>query len=289
MRFHEDDDDPVGVPGRGLVAAGVRQQQSLRRGKDRSIQSGPETLCRRNTHRTKSLRGRCIVLATAVHGEGDWVKAREIAQQGLQPISRQRRWPTLLQLDPPNRSPFGIASRPNGSGTIRCRRSTSVIATSRKSYLRVVTFDFEKIVIGSNRYQPEQLDQNQRSRPVVSAASPRLVGRSAGDRGFSGASRIVAGTGRNQKRIVLLDRQPQRAVQRQRQPGHVYRILGQRSGTGHAKSPGQGNHRRLCAEREIRRSACRRQGSRLVSRQQKSTRRNASDHRRTRTACFASR
>ena len=106
-------------------------------------------------------------LATAVQGEGDWVEARQIAQQGLtrfpNSVGGRRCFNVIQQIEA--RSSQVTTERvwnpPLPTIDVRYRNVTKI-------YFRVVAFDFEQYLKAS-RWQPEQLDQNQRQALLAQA------------------------------------------------------------------------------------------------------------------------
>ncbi len=115
-------------------------------------------------------------LAMAVHSEGDWVEARQIAQQGLarfpDSVGGRRCYNLIRQIEARSSqvSTERVWNQPLPAIDVRYRNVTKI-------YLRVVAFDFEDYT-KSNRWQPEQLDQNQRkallAQPPVKAWSADL-------------------------------------------------------------------------------------------------------------------
>ena len=181
----------------------------------------------------------------------------------------------MLQPDPADRSPLVAGQHRAG---LECAAADDRCALSQCEEALLAGGDVRLRGVRPVEPQAGGATGSESARGPVSPASGQgVVGRSPRDGGFSGARRVAARTGGPQARVVLLDRQPQRTVQRRRQHGRVHRVLGQRSGAGDSDSQRGGSGRGLRAERRHRRAAGRRDSAGLAAHQQRPTDRDCPD------------
>ncbi len=160
LRFHEDDDDRSALLDADLARLEFGNNKAFGEEKTARFKAAVKRFA--DQHATHPISSRALhALATAVHGEGDFVKAREIAQQGLQrfpdSVGGRRCFNLIAQIEAPSAAVTceRVWNDPLPSIDVRYRNVTKI-------YFRLVPFDFDKLVIASNRYLPENLNQNER-------------------------------------------------------------------------------------------------------------------------------
>ncbi len=175
IRFHQKDDDRAALLDADLLRLEFGNNKAFGEEKTARYKAALKRFADKFADHEISTRA-LYDWATAVHGEGDWVEARKLAQQGLARFPDSvggRRCYNLIQLIEARMSQVSterVWNKPLPTIDVRYRNVTKI-------YLRAVTFDFEEFV-KSNRWQAEQLDQNQRvallAKPPVKAWSADL-------------------------------------------------------------------------------------------------------------------
>jgi uncharacterized protein YfaS (alpha-2-macroglobulin family) len=159
IRFHQTDDDQSAKLDADLLRLAFGSNKAFGEEKTARYKAALKRFADKFADHEISARA-LFDLATAVHGEGDWVEARMIAQQGLARFANSvggRRCYNLVQQIEARSSQVSterVWNQPQPTIDVRYRNVTKV-------FLRAVAFDFEKHV-KSNRWQAEQLNDNQR-------------------------------------------------------------------------------------------------------------------------------
>ncbi|MCA9173755.1 MAG: hypothetical protein KDB14_04645 [Planctomycetales bacterium] len=160
IRFHRSDDDPAALLDADLLRLEFGNNKAFGEEKTARFKAALKRFA--DKHASHEISTRALHdLATAVHGEGDWVEARKIAQQGLarfaDSVGGRRCFNLIKQIESRSLqvSTERVWNAPLPTIDVRYRNVTKI-------YLRAVSYNFEDFV-KSNRWQPEQLDQNQRN------------------------------------------------------------------------------------------------------------------------------
>jgi uncharacterized protein YfaS (alpha-2-macroglobulin family) len=159
IRFHQADDDRSALLDADLLRLAFGNNKAFGEEKTARYKAALKRFADKFAAHEISARA-MFDWATAVHGEGDWVEARQIAQQGLtrfpDSVGGRRCYNLIQQIEARSSqiSTERVWNQPLPTIDVRYRNVTKV-------HLRAVAFDFESFV-KSNRWQPEQLDQNQR-------------------------------------------------------------------------------------------------------------------------------
>lgn len=159
IRFHQGDDDRAALLDADLQRLEFGNNKAFGEEKTSRYKAALKRFAEKFCDHEISARA-LFDLATAVHGEGDWVEARKIAQQGLarfpDSVGGHRCYNLIQQVEARSSqvSTERVWNQPLPTIDVRYRNVTKI-------YMRVVTFDFESLV-KSNRWYPEQLDDNQR-------------------------------------------------------------------------------------------------------------------------------
>jgi uncharacterized protein YfaS (alpha-2-macroglobulin family) len=159
IRFHQADDDRAALLDADLLRLEFGNNKAFGEEKTARYKAALKRFADKFADHKISARA-LFDLATAVHGEGDWVEARKIAQQGLarfeNSVGGRRCYNLIKQIEARSSqvSTERVWNKPLPTIDVRYRNVTKI-------YLRAVTFDFESYV-KSNRWQPEHLDDNQR-------------------------------------------------------------------------------------------------------------------------------
>ncbi|MCH5378257.1 MAG: hypothetical protein JJ992_30235, partial [Planctomycetes bacterium] len=159
IRFHQADDDRSALLDADLSRLAFGNNKAFGEEKTARYEAALKRFADKFADHEISARA-LFDLATAVHGEGDWVEARNIAQQGLarfpDSVGGRRCYNLIQQIEAPSSqiSTERVWNRPLPTIDVRYRNVTKV-------YFRAVAFDFEEYV-KSNRWGPEQLNEKQR-------------------------------------------------------------------------------------------------------------------------------
>ncbi len=159
LKFHQDDDDRSAFLDADLLRLNFGNNVAVGDEKTARYKAALKRLAEANADHVISARA-LHHLATLVHGEGDWVEARAIANEGLgrfpESVGGRRCYNLIQQIEA--RSARVTTERvwndPRPTIDVHYRNVTKI-------YFRLVRFDFDDYV-RSNRWQPEQLDRNQR-------------------------------------------------------------------------------------------------------------------------------
>ncbi|MFT7639392.1 MAG: 5-hydroxyisourate hydrolase-like protein (transthyretin family), partial [Pirellulaceae bacterium] len=166
IRFHQADDDRAALLDADLLRLEFGNNKAFGEEKTPRYKAALKRFISKFADHEISARA-LFNLATVVHGEGDWIEARAIAQQGMARFPDSvggRRCYNLIQQIEARSSQVQterVWNQPGPTIDIHYRNVTKI-------YLRAVKFDFESFV-KSNRWQPEQLDQNQRNALLAQA------------------------------------------------------------------------------------------------------------------------
>ena len=159
LRFHEQDQEPTARLDADLWRLEFANNYAFGEEKAARYKAALKRLIEANASHEISARAQAN-LANVLYDEGDWVEARKVAQEGLarfpDSIGGRRCFNWIQQIE--SRSSQVTTERvwnqPLPTIDVRYRNVTKI-------YFRVVRYDFENY-IRSNRWQPEQLDGNQR-------------------------------------------------------------------------------------------------------------------------------
>jgi 5-hydroxyisourate hydrolase-like protein (transthyretin family) len=175
IRFHQKDDDRAALLDADLLRLEFGNNKAFGEEKANRFKAALKRFADKFADHEISTRA-LFDWATAVHGGGDFVEARKLAQQGLarfpDSVGGRRCYNLIQQIEARSSQIFTerVWNQPLPTIDVRYRNVTKV-------HLRAVTFDFEEFV-KSNRWQPEQIDQNQRAallaKPPVKAWSAEL-------------------------------------------------------------------------------------------------------------------
>ncbi len=170
MRFHQNDEDQSALLDTDLARLNFGNNAAFGEEKTARFKAALRRFADEQASHVISARA-LHDLATAVHGENELVEAHKIASEGLNrfpdSVGGRRCYNLIQQIEA--RSSRVTTERvwndPRPSIDVHYRNVTKI-------YFRLVPFDFDAYV-GSNRWQPEQLDHNQRRaliarRPVQS-------------------------------------------------------------------------------------------------------------------------
>ncbi|MDH3719374.1 MAG: MG2 domain-containing protein, partial [Planctomycetota bacterium] len=170
IRFHQQDDDRAALLDTDLSRLEFGNNKAFGEEKTARYKAALKRFA--NKYADHEISARALHnLATAVHGEGEWVEARKIAQQGVARFPDSlggRRCYNLIQQIKARESQVSterVWNQPLPTVNVSYRNVTKI-------YFRVVPFDFEEYT-RSNRWGPENIDQNQRKallgvKPVLS-------------------------------------------------------------------------------------------------------------------------
>jgi hypothetical protein len=158
LNFHQDDPDPTAFLDADYWRLQFGNNQAF--GEEKAARYKAALRRFADDHTEHEISTRAIAdLAQVVHGEGDWVAARQIAQQGLDRFPESvggARCHNLIQQILAKESSVTterVWNDPRPTIDVQYRNLTSV-------HFRLVAWDFDEFV-SSNRWQAEQLDQAQ--------------------------------------------------------------------------------------------------------------------------------
>lgn len=159
LRFHKDDSDRTAFLDADLLRLNYGNNTAFGEEKTVRYKAALKRFSRGNAEHAISSRA-LHRLAQVIHGEGDWVEAHKIATEGLSQhsdsVGGRRCFNLIHQIE-------ARASRVTTERVWNDPRPTIDVhyRNVTKIYFRLVPFDFDQF-INSNRWQPEQLNQNQR-------------------------------------------------------------------------------------------------------------------------------
>jgi hypothetical protein len=170
LRFHQDDDDRSALLDADLLRLNFGHDQAFGEDKSARYQSALRRFA--DEHAAHEISARALhELATVIQEEGDLVKARVVALEGMQrfadSVGGRRCFNLIQQIE--SRSSQVTTERvwndPRPTIDVRYRNLTQI-------HFRLVRFDFQNM-IASRQRQPDELDQDQRrallgQRPVRS-------------------------------------------------------------------------------------------------------------------------
>jgi len=160
LRFHEDDTDPSALLDVDLQRLEFGNNNAFGEEKTARFKAAVKRFA--DEHASHEISARALhVLAQATYSEGNYVETRDIAQQGLNrfpdSVGGRRCFNLIARIEAPSASVSTerVWNDPLPTIDVHYRNLTRI-------YLRLVPFDFEKTVIDTNRYRPEQLDPQRR-------------------------------------------------------------------------------------------------------------------------------
>ncbi|EMI16880.1 alpha-2-macroglobulin domain protein [Rhodopirellula maiorica SM1] len=160
LKFHRDDDDQSAFIDADLHRLEFAYNHAFGEEKDARYKSALKRFA--DEHASHVISARALHnLATVWHRENEFVKAKEIAEQGLarhpNSIGGNRCYNLIKQIEAPSASitTERVWNDPWPTVDVRYRNVEKV-------YFRLVAFDFDEFV-NSNRYQPTHLNRNQQS------------------------------------------------------------------------------------------------------------------------------
>ena len=229
--------DPVGLHRRGPGAAGVRQQQGLRRGEERPLQGGAEAVHRPVGRPPDLGPGPVTTGPASCTTKANWSRPSELAERGSECVSRQRRRADVLQ---PGRS----RSKQPSSAITTERVWNEPLAEDRgplpqrdQGLLPGVPYDFAAAAEDRRSTDPEYLERNERK--ALLSQQPAAAGRPT-----CRPPRTTRSGSEDRRRRRISSRastscgQPRSRTSATRTTRSPYGLLGQRSGAGH---PHRGN------------------------------------------------
>ncbi|MCG8653622.1 MAG: MG2 domain-containing protein, partial [Pirellulales bacterium] len=161
IRFHQQDDDPSALLDANLHRLDFAYDRAFGEEKAARYKAALERFADR--HHQHAISARALYnLALVVHQEDDWVKAHQIAQQGLQrfpeSVGGKRCFNLIQQIEASQASVSTerVWNAPQPKIEVSYRNVDKV-------FLRLVRFDFEQTV-REGRWRPEQLTEQQQQR-----------------------------------------------------------------------------------------------------------------------------